>query len=77
MVATVITFPRMVTGNVTEAATVKGTGEEELRRQLGLPAPGGAESAPPPAQSAPPPAQSAPRSDDPASEIERALREGK
>ncbi len=72
MVATVITFPGLVTGNVTAAATVKGTGEEELRRQLGLPAPG-AESAPP-SQA---PAQGEARPDDPASEIERALREGK
>jgi hypothetical protein len=71
MVATVITFPNLVTGNITAATTVKGTGEEELRRQLGLPAPG-AEIAPPQA-----PAQGGARPDDPASEIERALREGK
>ena len=66
MVATVIAFPGLVTGNITAAATVKGTGEEELRRQLGLPGEG--EQTPAPAE---------PRSDDPASEIERALRGGK
>jgi hypothetical protein len=68
MVATVITFPSLVTGNVTAAATVKGTGEEELRRQLGIPLPGTDESGPAPSE---------PRTDDPASEIERALRGGK
>jgi hypothetical protein len=69
MVATVIAFPNMVTGNVTEAATIKGTGEEELRRQLGEPA----ESNPVPRA----PAPGGPKADDAASEIERALREGK
>ena len=65
MVATVIAFPGLVTGNVTAAATVKGTGEEELRRQLGLPGEGEQ------------PAPAEPRSDDAASEIERALKGGK
>jgi tripartite ATP-independent transporter DctM subunit len=67
MVATVITFPSIVTGNITEAATVKGTGEDELRRQLGLPVPGAAEK----------PAQSEQKADDSAAEIERMLREGR
>jgi hypothetical protein len=67
MVSTVIAFPNLVTGNVTEAATVKGTGEEELRRQLGLPVPGAAETPGPGEQ----------KSDDSASEIEKALRGGK
>src|ERR1041384_8264861 len=34
MVATVIAFPGLVTSHVTEASTVKGTGAEELQRQL-------------------------------------------
>jgi tripartite ATP-independent transporter DctM subunit len=71
MVATVIAFPNLVTGHVTQAATVKGTGEEELRRQLDRsmlpPAPEGGKA----------PARGAPKADDAASEIERALREGK
>jgi hypothetical protein len=71
MVATIIAFPNMVTSNVTEAATVKGTGEEELRRQLGDPAPGASGSGQAPAP------QAEPKSDDTASEIEKALREGK
>jgi tripartite ATP-independent transporter DctM subunit len=70
MVATVIAFPKLVSGNITEAVTVKGTGEEELRRQLGLPAPGAAESGQAPAQGEQ-------KSDDTASEIEKALRGGK
>jgi len=70
MVATIIAFPNLVTGNVTEAVQVKGTGEEELRRQLDLPGSGGAESGQAPVQEVP-------KSDDTASEIEKALREGK
>jgi tripartite ATP-independent transporter DctM subunit len=69
MVATVIAFPKLVSGNITEAVTVKGTGEEELRRQLGLPAPGG--------DSGQAPAAPEQKSDDSASEIEKALRGGK
>jgi len=37
MVATVIAFPGLVTGNVTAAAAIQGTGLEELQRQLGAP----------------------------------------
>jgi tripartite ATP-independent transporter DctM subunit len=70
MVATVIAFPGLVTGNVTAAAEVKGTGEEELRRQLELPVPGAAEGGQAPAQGEQ-------KSDDTASEIEKALRGGK
>jgi hypothetical protein len=70
MVTTIIVFPNMVTSNVTEAATVKGTGEEELRRQLGDPVPGTAESGQAPAP------QGESKSGE-ESEIERALREGK
>jgi tripartite ATP-independent transporter DctM subunit len=69
MVAAVITFPKLVTGNVTAAATVKGTGEEELRRQLGLPVPG--------VEGGQAPAQGEQKSDDNTSDIEKALRGGK
>jgi TRAP-type mannitol/chloroaromatic compound transport system permease large subunit len=48
MVAAVIAFPRLVTGHVTEASTVKGTGAEELQRQLQ-----GIEPAAPPTGKAP------------------------
>jgi len=64
MVATVIAFPGLVTSHVSRAETVKGTGAEELQRQLQLEqpqAPGGKPG-------------SAPKSDDAASEIERALK---
>jgi len=55
MVAIVIAFPRIVTGNVSEAAgAIKGSGAEELRRQIEGPqkapsgvAPGGDKAAPP------------------------------
>jgi hypothetical protein len=67
MVATVIAFPNLVTGNVTAAATVKGTGEEELRRQL--------EGAEPSAPEKASPGERKP--DDAASEIERALKQEK
>jgi hypothetical protein len=67
MVATIIAFPNLVTSRITEAATVKGTGEEELRRQLGFPA-GDTEQSP---------VEPEQKSDDAASEIERALKQGK
>jgi TRAP-type mannitol/chloroaromatic compound transport system permease large subunit len=55
MVGIVIAFPRIVTGNVSEAAgAIKGSGAEELRRQIEGPqkapggvTPGGAKTAPP------------------------------
>ena len=55
MVAIVIAFPRIVTGNVSEAAgAIKGSGAEELRRQIEGPqkapsgvAPAGDKAAPP------------------------------
>ena len=82
MVATVITFPNLVTGNITAAATVKGTGEEELRRQLQFDqAPAPSQESQEPQQPAPqegaPPSQGEESSGDSASEIERALRGGK
>jgi TRAP-type mannitol/chloroaromatic compound transport system permease large subunit len=70
MVAVVIAFPNLVTSHVTAASTVKGTGAEELQRQMqemqpGAPAAGKA------------PAAGDQKSDDATSEIERALKEGK
>ena len=65
MVAAIITFPGIVTGNVVHApGAIKGTGADELRRQLegGMPAPPKA------------PAGEAPKPDDAASELERQLR---
>jgi tripartite ATP-independent transporter DctM subunit len=67
MVAVVIAFPRLVTSHVTEASTVKGTGAEELQRQLQ-----GIEPAAPPAGK--PAASADEKSDDATSEIERALK---
>jgi hypothetical protein len=64
MVAVVNAFPGFVTSHVTAAATVKGTGAEELQRQLQQNDP----------TSPAPPDQ---RSDDATSEIERALKEQK
>jgi hypothetical protein len=58
MVATVIAFPGLVTSHVSKAATVQGSGLEELQRQLGAPS----ESPAPQGQG------------DIGSEVERALR---
>jgi tripartite ATP-independent transporter DctM subunit len=63
MVGVVIAFPGFVTGNVTAAATIKGTGLEELQRQLGAPS----ES----------PQRPQGGQGDIGSEVERALRGGK
>jgi len=63
MVAVVIAFPGIVTGNVTQAAAVRGSGAEELRRQLGEPDAGDAAKEP--------------KSDDPAAAIERMLKDAK
>ncbi len=68
MVTIVITFPGIVTGNVSKAAgALSGSGAEELRRQLELPAaPGqGKESG------------GTPKSDDASAEIERMLKQDK
>jgi tripartite ATP-independent transporter DctM subunit len=65
MVATIIAFPGMVTGNISAAAgAIKGSGADELRRQL----------AAPPAPAAPAPGAAPSRTDDVGSELERALR---
>ncbi|HEX4764516.1 MAG TPA: TRAP transporter large permease subunit [Usitatibacter sp.] len=66
MVAAIIAFPGIVTGNVVHApGEIKGSGADELRRQLEMPAP----AVPP----APKPGE-APKPDDAASELERQLR---
>jgi tripartite ATP-independent transporter DctM subunit len=70
MVATIIAFPGLVTSHVTAAATVKGTGAEELQRQLEQNQPASPNGANAPAA----PDQ---KSDDATSEIERALKEQK
>jgi tripartite ATP-independent transporter DctM subunit len=64
MVAVVIAFPGFVTSHVTAAATVKGTGAEELQRQLQQ-------------NDSASPASPDQKSDDATSEIERALKEQK
>jgi tripartite ATP-independent transporter DctM subunit len=63
MVTTVIAFPQLVTGNITTAAgAIKGSGAEELNRQIGAPT------------TPAPPTKGAAGTDDAASELERALR---
>jgi tripartite ATP-independent transporter DctM subunit len=68
MIAVVIAFPRIVTGNISEAAgAIKGSGAEELRRQIEGPP----KAAPVPGTTtAPPPA---PKSEDAGAELERLL----
>jgi len=65
MVGVVIAFPGLVTGHITQAQRVQGTGMEELQRQVG---PGGAEGAKAPSAATPKP-------DDTTNEIERALKQ--
>jgi hypothetical protein len=69
MIALVIAFPGMVTGNITHVQAVKGTGADELRRQIENPGglPGGATPAVPAA-----PGTS--KSDDSGAELERLLK---
>ncbi len=67
MVAAIIAFPGIVTGNVVHApGQIKGSGADELRRQLEMPAAPAAPAAPKPGE--------APKPDDAASELERQLR---
>jgi len=67
MVAIVIAFPRIVTGNVSEAAgAIKGSGAEELRRQIEGPF-----KAPPAAGEK---AKEAPKAEDAGAELERLLK---
>jgi tripartite ATP-independent transporter DctM subunit len=73
MVAVIIAFPNLVTSNVTAATTVKGTGAEELQRQLHGLEPAQQEARPPAAGEAP----AGEKADDATSEIERALTEQK
>jgi tripartite ATP-independent transporter DctM subunit len=73
MIAVVISFPRIVTGNISAAAgAIKGSGAEELRRQIEgpvrtAPVPGGASGT---GTSAEPPA----KADDAGAELERLLK---
>jgi TRAP-type mannitol/chloroaromatic compound transport system permease large subunit len=70
MVAIIIAFPSLVTSHVTAASTVKGTGAEELQRQLDV-----VEPTAPDSGKAPRPTEQ--KSDDATSEIERALKQEK
>jgi tripartite ATP-independent transporter DctM subunit len=68
MVAVVIAFPQVVTGNISEAAgAIKGSGAEELRRQIEGPVKGGTDKG----------EQNAPKSEDAGAELERLLKGGK
>jgi tripartite ATP-independent transporter DctM subunit len=68
MVAIVIAFPRIVTGNISEAAgAIKGSGAEELRRQIEGPF----KSSPPAGGEKP---KEAPKSEDAGAELERLLK---
>jgi len=68
MVAVVIAFPRIVTGNISEAAgAIKGSGAEELRRQIEGPS----RTAPSPPGTSP---RAAPKSEDAGAELERLLK---
>jgi tripartite ATP-independent transporter DctM subunit len=76
MVAIVIAFPGIVTSHVSKAASdVKGTGAEELRRQLDAPAP--PEAAPSEPAGAGTPKKDADAADDPAAAIDRMLKQQK
>jgi tripartite ATP-independent transporter DctM subunit len=69
MVSLVIAFPRMVTGNITLApGTLKGSGAEELRRQIEGP------STPPPQSGAGTAAQPPAKAEDAGAELERLLK---
>jgi tripartite ATP-independent transporter DctM subunit len=69
MVSLVIAFPRMVTGNITLApGTLKGSGAEELRRQIEGP------STPPPQSGAGKAAQPPAKAEDAGAELERLLK---
>jgi tripartite ATP-independent transporter DctM subunit len=73
MVAIVIAFPKIVTGNISEAAgAIKGSGAEELRRQIE----GGTRSSGTPATtpSGDTRPQPPPKSEDPGAELERLLK---
>jgi tripartite ATP-independent transporter DctM subunit len=68
MIAVVIAFPRIVTGNISEAAgAIKGSGAEELRRQIEGPP----KAAPAPGTTTAPPG--VPKSEDAGAELERLL----
>ncbi len=74
MVAIVITFPGIVTGNVSKAAgALSGSGAEELRRQLELPAAPVAPTAPGKGAES----GATPKSDDTSADIEKMLKQDK
>jgi tripartite ATP-independent transporter DctM subunit len=67
MIATVIAFPRIVTGNISAAAgAIKGSGAEELRRQIE----GGSKAPAPGVEKG----QAAPKPEDAGAELERLLK---
>jgi TRAP-type mannitol/chloroaromatic compound transport system permease large subunit len=69
MIAIVIAFPRIVTGNISEAAgAIKGSGAEELRRQIEGP------FKPAPAAPAGKASEPAPKPEDAGAELERLLK---
>jgi tripartite ATP-independent transporter DctM subunit len=72
MVATIIAFPRLVTGNISQApGAIKGSGADELRRQLE-----GGEPAAPSKEKKPSEApREAPKAEDSGSELERLLKQ--
>jgi len=70
MVAIVIAFPRIVTGNISEAAgAIKGSGADELRRQIEGPFKAPASTAPAPGDD-----KAAPKAEDAGAELERLLK---
>jgi tripartite ATP-independent transporter DctM subunit len=72
MVAIVIAFPRIVTGNVSEAAgAIKGSGADELRRQIEGPFKAPASTAPAPGDDK---SKAAPKAEDAGAELERLLK---
>ena len=76
MVAVVIAFPQIVTGNISEAAgAIKGSGAEELRRQIEgpfkAPAPAAPATSNPDDKASKPPAP--PKAEDAGAELERLL----
>jgi TRAP-type mannitol/chloroaromatic compound transport system permease large subunit len=69
MVAVVILFPRIVTGNISEApGAIKGSGADELRRQIESPLKA---AAPAPGDK---PTQAPPKAEDAGAELERLLK---
>jgi tripartite ATP-independent transporter DctM subunit len=71
MVAIIIAFPGVVTGNISKApGAIKGSGADELQRQLG-----GPPAAPKPPAGKPAPGSEPPKAEDAGSELERLLKQ--